>query len=50
MWCFDIIVSSGRVGGSIPIVTLDRPFLFAITDTASGAPLFLGRVADPTAT
>jgi serpin B len=29
------------------IVTVDHPFLFAITDTATGAPLFLGRVADP---
>lgn len=28
-------------------VTVDRPFLFAITDQATGAPLFLGRVADP---
>ena len=30
-------------------VTVDRPFLFVITDTASGAPLFLGRITDPTA-
>jgi serpin B len=29
-------------------VTVDRPFLFAITDTVSGLPLFLGRVTDPT--
>nr|AGS49290.1 serine protease inhibitor (serpin family) [uncultured bacterium esnapd2] len=29
-------------------VTVDRPFLFVITDTATGAPLFLGRVNDPT--
>jgi serpin B len=28
-------------------VTVDRPFLFAITDQATGAPLFLGRVVDP---
>jgi serpin B len=27
----------------------DRPFLFVIHDTAEGAPLFVGRVADPTA-
>ncbi|HTT50660.1 MAG TPA: serpin family protein [Streptosporangiaceae bacterium] len=26
---------------------VDRPFLFAITDTGSGLPLFLGRVTDP---
>ncbi len=30
-------------------VTVDRPFLFVITDVATGAPLFLGRVTDPTA-
>lgn len=30
-------------------VTVDRPFLFVITDTATGAPLFLGRIDDPTA-
>jgi serpin B len=30
-------------------VIVDRPFLFAITDTESGLPLFLGRVTDPTA-
>lgn len=29
-------------------VIVDRPFLFVITDTATGAPLFLGRIADPT--
>jgi serpin B len=27
----------------------DRPFVFVIHDTAQGAPLFVGRVADPTA-
>jgi serpin B len=32
----------------IPTVTVDRPFLFVITDTTTGAPLFLGRIADPT--
>jgi serpin B len=30
-------------------VTVDRPFLFVITDIATGAPLFLGRIDDPTA-
>lgn len=30
-------------------VTVDRPFLFVVTDTTTGAPLFLGRIADPTA-
>jgi serpin B len=28
-------------------VTVDRPFLFAITDTDNGEPLFLGQVANP---
>ena len=31
------------------VVTVDRPFLFAITDAATGLPLFLGRVAHPAA-
>jgi serine protease inhibitor len=30
-------------------VRVDRPFLFAISDTVTGAPLFLGRVANPAA-
>ena len=29
--------------------TVDRPFLFVIADTTTGAPLFLGRVLDPAA-
>jgi serpin B len=29
------------------VMTVDHPFLFAITDMATGAPLFLGRVTDP---
>lgn len=37
-------VAAGRA------VTVDRPFLFAITDLSTGLPLFLGRVADPNAT
>ena len=28
-------------------VTVDRPFLFTITDRATGTPLFLGRVETP---
>lgn len=32
----------------IPVVNLNRPFLFAIVETDSGLPLFLGSVSDPT--
>jgi serine protease inhibitor len=28
-------------------LTADRPFLFALRDTETGAVLFLGRIADP---
>jgi serine protease inhibitor len=28
-------------------MTVDRPFLFAIVDTATGLPLFLGQVRRP---
>jgi serine protease inhibitor len=28
---------------------VDRPFLFVLRDTVSGAVLFMGRVEDPTA-
>lgn len=34
--------------GSITRLHFDRPFLFRIDDTATGLPLFLGKVADPT--
>ena len=30
-------------------LNIDRPFLFALQDRATGAVLFMGRVADPTA-
>jgi serpin B len=32
-----------------PTLNVDRPFLFTITDDATGAVLFLGRVANPNA-
>jgi serpin B len=31
-----------------PVCAVNRPFIFAIVHTASGAPLFVGKVADPT--
>jgi serpin B len=30
-------------------MTLDRPFVFLVRDTATGAVIFLGRVVDPSA-
>ena len=44
-----IIRASARFMDPEPPVelTVDRPFLFAITGTGSGLPLFLGRVTDP---
>ncbi len=32
-----------------PTITFDRPYLLMVTDTATGEPLFLARVADPAA-
>jgi serpin B len=41
---------SGRATTTPPIVfTVDRPFVFEIVDTKTGAPLFTGSVANPTA-
>ena len=41
-------------GSSAPVdiveLTVDRPFLFALRDIATGAVVFLGRVTDPSAT
>jgi len=47
------VVMSRRVAVFQPsppiVVTVDRPFLFAITDVGTGLPLFLGRVTNPLA-
>lgn len=40
--------TSARVGPH-PNLVFDRPFLWVIHDVASGTPLFLGRVTDPSA-
>jgi serpin B len=41
----------GTTSAELPqrVVHADRPFVFAIHDVATGVPLFLGRVVDPTA-
>jgi len=31
------------------VLTIDRPFMFALRDLETGAVLFMGRVTDPTA-
>jgi serine protease inhibitor len=33
-----------------PKVTFDRPYLMVVTDCATGEPLFMARVADPSGT
>lgn len=43
-----IDVSGARAPVSLVHLHFDRPFLFRIDDTATGLPLFLGKVADPT--
>ena len=41
------VVSAGP--GEPVTMTVDRPFMFALRDTETGAVLFLGRIADPSA-
>jgi serpin B len=45
-----VAVAAGAMAAPQHVTTLrfDRPFLFRIDDTATGLPLFLGKVADPT--
>jgi serpin B len=44
-----VLTAAARTLAPDPVaeVTVDRPFLFAITELGSGWPLFLGRVTDP---
>jgi serine protease inhibitor len=45
------VVLRGTAAPAEPVsLQLDRPFLFALRDGPTGAVLFLGRVADPSAT
>jgi serpin B len=44
-----IVRTGGRPEPPPPTVRADRPFLFVLRDRQTGAWLFLGRVADPTA-
>lgn len=44
-----ITASAGVAGIGSKVVVFDRPYLMLVTDTATGEPLFLARVADPTA-
>lgn len=43
------IGAGSGVAGPIVQLTVDRPFLFWISEQTTGAPLFLGAVTDPTA-
>jgi serpin B len=40
-----VVVSAARV--QAPPVAFDRPYLILVTDSTTGEPLFLARVADP---
>lgn len=42
-----IIGGTTSVPPPVPVVTIDRPFLFAIQERTTGACLFLGQVLDP---
>ena len=43
-----VTMSAGSAPGDVKDFTIDRPFLFFVRDTASGAVLFSGKVVDPT--
>ena len=43
-----VFATAGHAPPKIQL-TVDRPFAFAIVHTATGVPLFMGQVADPSA-
>ena len=43
-----IVVVGARLVPDVPRMIVDRPFLVTIRDRASGALIFIGRIADPT--
>jgi serpin B len=45
-----IVVTSARIEPQVPEMVVDRPFLATLRDRKSGAVLFFGRIANPTAT
>ena len=44
-----VVMTAGAMPGGPVTVHVDRPFIFALRDTRTGAILFLGRVVDPSA-
>lgn len=42
-----VAVGSAELVGPAATLTFNRPFLLLLEDTASHAPLFLARIADP---
>jgi serine protease inhibitor len=43
------VVAASAVGGAPRAVVFNRPYLMLVTDAVTGEPLFLAKVADPTA-
>jgi serine protease inhibitor len=44
-----VIFPGAGVARPAPVITFDRPYLLLVTDTSTGEPLFLARVANPLA-